>query len=108
MSFLTDSAFTVVSSTHETFSVIAAESLMCGRPVLSTRCGGPEEFITPEVGQLIDAGSVDALVDGLDWMLDHFNEFDPDSLHEYAADAVRTRRRRRADPRRVSGVLDGR
>lgn len=81
---LAASAFTVVSSTHETFSVSAAESLMCGRPVLSTRCGGPEEFITPEVGRLIEAGSVDALVEGLDWMLDHFQEFDPQRLHEYA------------------------
>ncbi|MDZ4655196.1 MAG: glycosyltransferase [Coriobacteriia bacterium] len=78
------SAFTVISSTHETFSVVAAESLMCGRPVLSTRCGGPEEFITPEVGRLIDAGSVDALADGLDWMLDHYTEYDPRELHEYA------------------------
>jgi len=77
-------AFTVISSTHETFSVSAAESLMCGRPVLSTRCGGPEEFITPEVGRLVEAGSVDALVGGLDWMLDHYTEFDPQALHEYA------------------------
>lgn len=78
------SAFTVISSTHETFSVVAAESLMCGRPVLSTRCGGPEEFITPEVGRLIAVDSVDALVDGLDWMLDHYSDFDPQALHEYA------------------------
>jgi glycosyltransferase involved in cell wall biosynthesis len=78
------SAFTVVSSTHETFSVTAAESLMCGRPVLSTRCGGPEEFITAEVGRLIGAGSVDALVKGLDWMLDHYTDFDPQALHDYA------------------------
>jgi glycosyltransferase involved in cell wall biosynthesis len=84
LSLLVDSVFSVVSSTHETFSVVAAESLMCGRPVLSTRCGGPEEFITPEVGRLVEADSVDALVEGLDWMLDHFHEFRPDQLHEYA------------------------
>lgn len=81
---LAESAFTVVSSTHETFSVSAAESLMAGRPVLSTCCGGPEEFISAEVGRLIEAGSVDALVEGLDWMLDHYREFDPQALHEYA------------------------
>lgn len=81
---LAQAAFTVVSSTHETFSVSAAESLMCGRPVLSTRCGGPEEFITREVGRLVDAGSVDALVEGLDWMLNHYAEFDPKALHSYA------------------------
>lgn len=77
-------AFTVISSTHETFSVVAAESLMCGRPVLSTRCGGPEEFITPEVGRLVQNDSVEALADGLDWMLDHYSDFDPQVLHEYA------------------------
>jgi glycosyltransferase involved in cell wall biosynthesis len=84
LQILAESAFTVVSSTHETFSVSAAESLMCGRPVVSTRCGGPEEFITPEVGRLVDAGDVDSLVNGLDWMLDNFTEFDPGRLHDYA------------------------
>lgn len=78
------SAFAVISSTHETFSVVAAESLMCGRPVLSTRCGGPEEFITPEVGRLVANDDVDALADGLDWMLDHHVDFDPQALHVYA------------------------
>lgn len=83
-SLFAQSAFTVISSTHETFSVVAAESLMCGRPVLSTRCGGPEEFVTPEVGCLIQNDSVEALADGLDWMLDHYIDFDPTALHEYA------------------------
>ena len=82
---LARSAFTVISSTHETFSVVAAESLMCGRPVLSTRCGGPEEFITPEVGHLVAAGSAAALAEGLDWMLDHHSDYDPQALHGYAS-----------------------
>jgi glycosyltransferase involved in cell wall biosynthesis len=54
--------------------------------VVSTRCGGPEEFITPDVGLLVDAGDPDALADGLDWMLDHSAEFDPALLHAYAAE----------------------
>lgn len=81
---LAQSAFTVISSTHETFSVSAAESLMCGRPVLATRCGGPEEFVTPDVGRLIDVDNDEALAEGLDRMLDHYTDFDPDSLHDYA------------------------
>ncbi|MDZ4168037.1 MAG: glycosyltransferase [Coriobacteriia bacterium] len=78
------SAFAVLSSSHETFSVWAAESIMCGRPVVSTRCGGPEEFVTPEVGRLVAADSDEALAEGLGWMLDHFGEFDPAALHGYA------------------------
>lgn len=81
---LRESAFVVVSSTHETFSVSAAEALMAGRPVVSTRCGGPEGFISPEVGLLVDVGSVSALVEGLDRMLDEHARFDPEALHRYA------------------------
>ncbi len=77
-------AFAVVSSTQETFSVAAAEALMCGRPVVATRCGGPEGFITPEVGLLIDKGSVDALLYGMEWMLDNHSQFDPAALERYA------------------------
>ncbi len=81
---LASSSFSVVSSIHETFSVAAAESLMCGRPVLSTRCGGPEEFVTAEVGHLVAPNDVEALAEGLNWMLDHYSEFDSQALHEYA------------------------
>lgn len=82
---LSEAAFTVVSSTHETFSVSAAESLMCGRPVVATRCGGPEEFITPEVGLLVESNSAEALAEGMSWMLDNLHRYHPAHLSEYAA-----------------------
>lgn len=81
---LADSAFAVVSSFYETFSMAAAEALMCGRPVLSTRCGGPSEFITAETGLLVESDDVQALTEGLDWMLDNYTRFDPLRLNEYA------------------------
>lgn len=96
---LARSSFAVVSSTHETFSVWAAEALMCGRPVLSTRCGGPEEFVTPEVGRLVNAGDVHAMTEGLSWMLDHFEEFETGALNAYAA--------RRFAPDVVAQRIDG-
>jgi glycosyltransferase involved in cell wall biosynthesis len=82
---LAESAFAVLSSTHETFSVWAAEALACGRPVVTTRCGGPEEFVTSEVGRLVTPGDSQAIADGLDWMLDHYSEFQPEALHAYAS-----------------------
>lgn len=82
--FLAASSFLVVSSRFETFSVAAAEALMCGRPVLSTRCGGPEDYVTEDLGMLVDANDVQALETGLDHMLDHFADYDAPHLHQRA------------------------
>jgi glycosyltransferase involved in cell wall biosynthesis len=50
-----------VASTSETFSVVAAEALASGRPVVTTRCGGPEDFVTPEVGEMVPIGDPGAM-----------------------------------------------
>jgi glycosyltransferase involved in cell wall biosynthesis len=79
------SDFLVVSSRFETFSVVAAESLACGRPVLSTRCGGPEDYLTPDLGYLVAVDDERALEAGIDHMLDHAAEYEPEHLARRAA-----------------------
>jgi glycosyltransferase involved in cell wall biosynthesis len=43
----------VVSSHYETFGLAAAEALMCGTPVVATRCGGPECIVEDGDGLLV-------------------------------------------------------
>lgn len=57
----------VLPSAFETFGVVFVEALATGLPVISTRSGGPEDFVEPDLGVLIDqddqAGLADAMVE---------------------------------------------
>lgn len=78
--FLDDCAFSVVSSRVETFCVAAAESLIRGRPVVSTRCGGPEDYLDETNGLLVANDDAQAMAEGLDWMLDHYLDYDSNAI----------------------------
>ncbi|WP_258394815.1 glycosyltransferase [Pseudomonas fluorescens] len=57
--------FLVISSESETFGVVAIEAMSCGRPVLTTCCGGPAEIVShPGLGKVVGM-SVEALTEGM-------------------------------------------
>jgi glycosyltransferase involved in cell wall biosynthesis len=78
-----ESDFFILNSNYETFSVVCLEALSSGIPVISTRCGGPEEFINENVGILIEKGNQQELIDSINYMLDNFNKYDAKMLHKY-------------------------
>lgn len=55
----------VISSHHETFGVGAIEAIATGLPVIATRCGGPEDVITPETGWLVRCGDTREMANAL-------------------------------------------
>ena len=60
-----ESHVVVSSSIIETFGVTLIEGMSCGKPVIATRSGGPEEFVTPEVGILIPTDDITALANAM-------------------------------------------
>jgi len=74
-------AFVVVSSTRrETFCSVAAEALACGTPLVITRCGGPEEFVTEQDGIMVPEDDPSALADGIVRALERRETFDAEDL----------------------------
>ena len=74
----------VLPSALETFGVAYAEALCAGLPVISTKCGGPEDFITPECGVLVPVDDVKALVEAMDEVFSREASFNEAFLREYA------------------------
>jgi glycosyltransferase involved in cell wall biosynthesis len=95
--FMSRADLFVVASLSETFSVPAAEALASGTPVIATRCGGPEEFVSTDVGLLVPPADAAALCEGLDYMLDR--------LHLYSRQGISQHARERFSAERVGAQL---
>ena len=56
---------TLLTSKRETYSMVTAESLCCGTPVVGFQAGGPETIALPEYSQFVKYENIDALVEAL-------------------------------------------
>ncbi len=81
-----ESSLLVLPSRRETFGAVLVEALASGIPVVATRCGGPEDIVTEEVGALVPPGDAAALADAMEKMLSEPARYDPSRLRRYALD----------------------
>lgn len=73
----------VLSSEYETFGVVLVEALALGKPVIATKCGGPESIVTPEVGYLISKNSEREMTNALLELHQNWNKFDSFQIRQY-------------------------
>lgn len=70
----------LVSSRTETFSVVTLEAIFSGRPVIATRCGGPEQFINEQNGILIEKDQDAELKDAMLQMINCYTRYPPEKV----------------------------
>lgn len=93
---IADSDGFILSSHYETFSIVLAEALALGKPVIATRCGGPESIVRPIDGFLVDRNDEGALADAMKKMFREVQTFDVQEirsgcLRRYGASVVVSR-----------------
>lgn len=74
----------VLASKHETFGVVFIEAMSMGLPVISTRCGGPEDFVNDSNGLLVDVDDVQALSDAMLKMVKGYKQYNSNDISAYA------------------------
>lgn len=73
----------VLSSEYETFGVVLVEALALGKPLIATKCGGPESIVAPEVGYLIPKNSEREMTNALLELHQNWNKFDSFQIRQY-------------------------
>jgi glycosyltransferase involved in cell wall biosynthesis len=83
----------VLSSLTETFGVVLIEALSCGKPVISTKSGGPDDIITRDNGILITVNDDQDLSKAMREIYDNYhlynsNKIRQDCLNKYGSNAI--------------------
>ncbi len=72
----------ILASRYETFGVVVIEALALGKPVIATRCGGPESIVRDEDGILVPVDDVDALKNAMHSFIQNKNKYDPQEIRQ--------------------------
>jgi len=82
--YMQQCAALVLPSRAESFGMVLVEALACGTPVVTTRCGGPEEIVNEHVGVLVPPEDPEALASGIEHVLEHNADYHPARLRAHA------------------------
>ncbi len=67
--------FYICNSNVETFGMTVAEAILAGLPVICTKCGGPESFLSSENAMLIEVNNNQMLGSAIVSMSEHYLDY---------------------------------
>lgn len=77
----------VLSSRSETFGVACIEAMAAGLPIVSTLCGGPEEFVNKDIGILVPNNDYHRLAEAMIEIIVKRHKYSAERIKEYAQEA---------------------
>lgn len=78
-----DSSAVILSSDYETFGVVLIEGMLFGKPVIATKCGGPESFVNDYCGILVDKKDKNQLSDAMTTLVNNIHSYDAVQIRDY-------------------------
>ena len=73
-------SFYICNSNFETFGMAVAEALISGKPVISTLCGGPNEYLHDKNSIQIHTDNIQELYAAILQMCEHYIDYDHDEI----------------------------
>jgi glycosyltransferase involved in cell wall biosynthesis len=72
----------VLASRIETFGVVLIEAMLAGLPVITTRCGGPEDFVNNNNGILVPVHNIHDLANAILEMKENLTRYNASDISE--------------------------
>ena len=72
----------LLSSEFESFGVVLIESIISGRPAISTDCGGPSEIINETNGYLVPVNDTTRYAETMEKMMQNYRHFNQQKMRE--------------------------
>ena len=79
---LTNSDLFVLSSNFETFGVVLIEALSYGKPIISTKCGGPNEIVIENNGLLVEKENVEEMSNAIKYIYNNIDKYNNQEIKE--------------------------
>lgn len=70
----------VMPSRFETFGVVYAEAIASGKPIIATRCGGPEFIVNEKNGLLVEVDDILGLMNAMKKLVKNLDEYRPEVI----------------------------
>ena len=87
----------ILLSYSETFGVAFIEALAGGLPVISTRSGGPQDFIEPDMGYFVNPGDIDGACKAMNMMRENYEDFNRAGISSGITEEF--------SPQRIAGLI---